>query len=104
LLGTSDLLPAYIWVVCVAEPVKTPIAAGLERCGQSIAVIAVSNATVVGTPYITTILLRAALSRTFATAWDDKVELVVPKVIAGSRHLNDHLLAVDGTRSKCQAE
>jgi hypothetical protein len=50
--GASDLLPRYRWVVGIAKPVETPVATSFECFREYVAVLAMSNTAVCGTPDI----------------------------------------------------
>lgn len=82
-------------VIRVLEPVKPPVAPGLEGVGERGALAAVRDTAVGGAGEAAELGL-AAVEKADAAAGDVEVEVVASEVAAGGGGLDDHFLAGDG--------
>jgi hypothetical protein len=101
-LRTGDFLPADGWVICVPEPIESPVTTTLQGWRQCVAILAVSDAAEVSAEDICAVLLCAALAGSFASTRYGQVELVASEIVAGVGDLHDHLLSIDRAGGKSE--
>jgi hypothetical protein len=97
-------LEADTGIVCVLEPVESPIAASLQLLREAVALRAARNAAVLLAPALRgrTVLSGASVVDTDAASGNGEIEVVVAKIAACVRRLDDHLLATD--RAGCERQ
>jgi hypothetical protein len=93
-------------VVSVLKPVEPPVAASLQLLREAITLRAARDAAVLLAPALgwCTVLGSASVVNADAASGDGEIEVVVPKIAAGVRGLDDHLLTTDGARCERQPE
>ena len=102
LTGARNLLEGDSWVICVLEPIKAPLATGLEVLGEGLALVTRRDAAVLCSRQ-TTELRAASIEQTDAASRDEEIEVVATEVTAGIGRLNDHGLASNGAGCESQA-
>jgi hypothetical protein len=101
-LRTGNFLPDDGWVICVPEPIESPVTTTLQGWRQCVAIFAVSDAAEVSAEDICAVLFCAALAGSFASTRYGQVELVTSKVVASVGDLHNHLLSIDRTGGKSE--
>lgn len=99
----GNLLEVDRWVVSSLEPIEAPLAAFHERGWKLVALVTVTDTSVLSTAIPATELSRAAVGEpSKSTTGHHNIEVVVSEVTSSVGSLNDHLLARN--RSTGEAE
>jgi len=91
-------------IIRVREPVESPVTSRLQLRRQLAALGLATDSTILCTPTVLrrTPLTGASIEKTYATAWNHQIEMILAQIAAGVGNLNNHRFAVGRATGKFQ--